>query len=57
MRCAQCGCEIKGRGHWDGDKVFCSLECSYAAAGLETDEEDEYFDEEPVDGFSEDENE
>jgi len=37
----------------EGGLVFCSLECSYAASGLKTDEEDGYYEEEPVDGMYE----
>ena len=57
MQCAHCGCEIDGRGRREGGQVFCSLECSYASEGLDTDEEDGYFEEEPVDLLAEEEHE
>ncbi|MBU8934418.1 MAG: hypothetical protein KOO62_10475 [candidate division Zixibacteria bacterium] len=57
MQCTQCGCEIDGRGRREGGQVFCSLECSYAAEGLDTDEEEGYFEEEPVDFHCEEDEE
>ncbi len=55
MKCAQCGNEITGKARREDGEVFCSLECSYAFAGLDTDEEEGYFEEEPVSGLTVDE--
>jgi len=51
MICAQCGCEITGKARREDGQIFCSLECSYIYAGLDTDEEEGYFEEEPVSGL------
>jgi len=40
MICAQCGCEITGKARREDGQIFCSLECSYIYAGLDTDEEE-----------------
>lgn len=55
MNCAQCNTEITGKAHREDGKIFCSLECAYAFAGLDTDEEEGYFEEEPVSGLIVDE--
>jgi hypothetical protein len=57
MICAQCGCEITGKARREDGKIFCSLECSYIFSGLDTDEEEGYFEEEPVSGLVLDEEE
>jgi len=55
MRCAECGDEITGKQYWQGGLVYCSLECADTAAGLNTGEDDDYFEEEPVMGLFEEE--
>ncbi len=57
MQCAQCGDEINGKPvRQDGD-IFCSLECAYIAAGLDPEEEEGYYEEDPVEGAFTDEDE
>ena len=56
MRCAECGDEIKGKPVKQDGELYCSLECAYLAAGFDPDDEDDYFEEDPVEGsFDEDE--
>ena len=55
MLCAQCGEEIKGKPVKQDGEIYCSLECAYIAAGLDPEEDEDYFEEDPVEGtFDED---
>ena len=56
MLCSFCGEEIVGKPVKQGGEIYCSLECANQASGI--DEEDEgYFEEDPVDDFYEEEDE
>lgn len=57
MRCGHCGEEFMGKPVKQDGEMFCSLECAYRAAGLEPEEEDDYYDEDPVEGAFEEEDE
>ena len=57
MRCAQCGEEFHGKAVKQDGEIYCSLECAYIAAGLDPEEEDDYYDEDPVEGMYENEDE
>ena len=57
MYCAQCSEKIQGRPVRQGADIFCSMECANQAAGLETEEEEGYYEEEPIVGLYEEEEE
>jgi len=57
MHCAECGDEIKGKPVKQDGEMYCSLECAYLAAGDDPDAEDDYYEEEPVHGSFEEEEE
>lgn len=57
MLCAKCGEEIKGRPVKEGSEFFCSLECANQASGLESDEQDGYYDEGDLEGMYAEEDE
>ena len=57
MLCANCGSEITGKARREDGQIFCSLECAYSFAGLDTDEEEGYYEEEPVSGLIEEDEE
>lgn len=54
MNCAQCGDRIEGKPVKQGGEFFCSLECAYQAAGLNPEEDEEYFDEDDFEGYNDD---
>jgi hypothetical protein len=49
MNCAFCGEEFSGRPIRQGDQVFCSIECADMAAEIGVDDDSEYFEEDPLD--------
>jgi hypothetical protein len=54
MYCAQCSEKFQGKPIRQGNDFFCSLECANLASGLVPEEEtDGYFEEESLEGFSE----
>jgi len=54
MRCAECGEKIDGKPYRQSGIVYCSLECANVAAGIDVnEEEDDYFEEEPIDALYE----
>ncbi len=57
MLCAQCGEEIKGKPVKQDGEIYCSLECAYIAAGLDPEEDEDYFEEDPVEGTIDDDDE
>jgi hypothetical protein len=54
MLCAFCNEKIAGKPIKQAAEYYCSLECANAASGVEP-EEEEYFEEESLDEFMEDE--
>jgi hypothetical protein len=55
MLCARCGEMIQGRPVKEGNEFFCSLECANQSSGLESDEQDGYYDEADLEGMYEEE--
>lgn len=55
MRCAQCGDEIRSKPVKQDGEIYCSLECAYIAAGIDPEEEEGYYDEDPIEKAFEDE--
>lgn len=53
MLCAFCGEEIISKPVKQGGEIFCSLECANRASGIEEEEDEGYFEEDPVDDFYE----
>lgn len=54
MNCAHCGERIEGKAVKQSGDFFCSLECAYRAAGLNPEEDEEYFDEDNFEGYNDD---
>jgi len=48
MICAFCGEEFHGRPVFQGGQNYCSIECANTDADV-SDEEDEYYEEDPLD--------
>ncbi len=57
MLCAICREVIQGRPVKEGNEFFCSLECANRSSGLETDEQDGYYDEGDLEGMHTEEDE
>ena len=57
MLCARCGETIRGRPVKEGNEFFCSLECANRLSGLESDEQDGYYDEGALEGMCAEEDE
>ncbi|RKX26098.1 MAG: hypothetical protein DRP45_04400 [Candidatus Zixiibacteriota bacterium] len=55
--CAQCGDKISGKPLMQDGETYCSLECANLASGIETEEEEGYFEEEAVKFAFDDQNE
>ncbi|MBD3258555.1 hypothetical protein GF377_08990 [candidate division GN15 bacterium] len=55
MFCAFCGEEIVGKPVKQSGELYCSLECANRASGIDEEEEEGYFEEDPVDDFYEEE--
>ena len=49
MNCAYCGEEFSGRPVRQGDQIYCSIGCADMAAGVDIDEENDYYEEIPLD--------
>lgn len=54
MFCANCTEKIVGKPIKQAGEYYCSLECANAASGIDA-EDEEYFEEEAVDDFYEEE--
>jgi len=57
MFCAYCSEEFTGKPIIQGGEYFCSLECANLASGLDSDDIEGYYEEEPIQGFFLDEEE
>ncbi len=55
MFCAQCNEKIQGKPIKQGADYYCSLECANLASGIEGGETEDYYDEESVDEFFDEE--
>ena len=53
MHCAYCSEKITGKVVKHSGGLFCSLECANRAAGVDTEEENEYYEETPLDYLEE----
>lgn len=51
MLCARCGEVIQGKPVKEGYEFYCSLECANQTSGLESDEQDGYYDEADLEGM------
>jgi hypothetical protein len=48
MFCAYCNEKIIGKPIMQGGERHCSLECANLASGIDSEEAEEYFEEEPI---------
>lgn len=51
MLCAYCNEDFSGKPVTQGGEYFCSLECANLASGIAPEEREEYFEEEPIEDF------
>jgi hypothetical protein len=57
MYCAHCGEKINGKPIKQGGEFYCSLECANLASGIEPEEDEEYYEEDEIQSFYEEEGE
>ncbi len=55
MFCAHCNEKIDGKPIKQAGECYCSLECANLASGIEPDDTEEYFEEETINDFYEEE--
>jgi hypothetical protein len=53
MFCNHCNEKIVGKPVKQGNEYYCSLECANLASGIEPEETEDYFEEESIDEFYE----
>ena len=54
MFCAHCREEITGKPIMQSGEKYCSLECANLASGIDPEEAEEYYEEEPVENHNQD---
>ena len=54
MFCAHCNEKITGKPIIQSGEKYCSLECANLASGIDPEETEEYYEEEPIENIYED---